>query len=190
MNDLEAVAPSCGVLLRIANGTFEHLATAWSLAPGEWVTAWTDEEPPGADVVLMSVQDGTVAPIADWECDNGLAGFTGPTVATTLTVERDAELSKRMRLVAVGYPCLIDHPAFRLHRGSLDAARYLPYLCPWTVTGHVGLFSADDGYLTGRLYPGMAGGPVLDEERRVVGILLDGGFAPDHPPLTRFRRLA
>lgn len=190
MNDLETIAPSCGVLLRLAQGTFAHLATAWTLSPGEWVTAWSPSEPPGADVVLMSVQDGRVAPIADWECDNGLAGFTSLRLDTTLAVERDAALSKRMRLVAIGFPCMIDHPSFNLHRGSLDAERYLPYLCPWIITGHAGEFSAADGFLTGRFFSGMAGGPVLDDEQRVVGILLDGSTACDHPPLTRFRRLA
>jgi hypothetical protein len=189
MNDLESVAPFCGVLLRRANGIFEHLGTAWTVGPGEWVTAW-EGEAPGTDVTLMSVQDGTVSPIADWECENRIAGFTSQRRDSHLMVEREAALSKRMRLVAVGYPCMIDHPSFLLHRGSLDAVRYLPYLCPWTITGHMGLFSSDDGYLTGRFYPGMAGGPVLDDELRVVGILLDGGFAPEHPPLTRFRRLA
>ena len=138
----------------------------------------------------MSVDTGAIAPIADWECEDGIAGFTGLKIKTVLPVERDAELTKRMSLVAVGYPCMIDHPSFRLHRGSLNTARYLPYLCPWTIHGHVGLFTADDGYLTGRFYAGMAGGPVLDEHRRVVGVLLDGGVAVDHPALTRFRRLA
>jgi len=190
MNLLETIAPACGVLVRQAPGTFEHLGTAWSVGPGEWVTAWNDEEPPGPEVRLMSVQDATVAPLSGWECENGIAGFTSLAVDTVLTVERDAELAKRMTLVAVGYPNMIDHPSFRLHRGSLDPARYLPYLCPWSIAGHVGLFTADDGFLTGRFYQGMAGGPVLDDQRRVVGVLLDGGFAADHPALTRFRRLA
>lgn len=190
MNNLEVIAPSCGVLLRFNRSSFEHLGTAWTIAPGEWVTAWTSPEAPDSDVMLMSVDDGTVAPLSNWECEDGLAGFTSMTRPTHLTVDRDAELGKRVRLVAMGYPCLIDHPAFMLHRGSLDPARYLPYLCPWMMNGHVGLFSADNGYITGRLYPGMAGGPVLNEQHHVVGVLLDGGYAPDHPPLTRFRRLA
>jgi hypothetical protein len=190
MLDLDLIAQSCGVLVRMAPGVFEHLSTAWSIGPGEWVTAWSEATPPGDNVLLISAQTGAISTLADWECENGIAGFTSLDATVHLLVERDAELNKRMRLAALGYPCMIDHPAFRLHRGSLNAERYYPYLCPWTMHGHVGLFSADDGYLTGRIYPGMAGGPVLDDDHRVVGLLLDGGYAPEHPPLTRFRRLA
>jgi hypothetical protein len=36
----------------------------------------------------------------------------------------------------------------------------------------------------------MSGGAVLAEDGTVVGVLLGGEASPDHPPLTRFRRLA
>jgi hypothetical protein len=138
----------------------------------------------------MGTNQGVVTDIADWEWDNGLAGFTAniPDVSP-LPMRRGSEIHKRDRLWALGYPSMIDHPAFRLHRGSLDGERYFPYLCPWTINGHLALFSADDGYLTGRCYDGMAGGPVLDDTGHVVGVLLDGVAAPDHPALSRFRRL-
>lgn len=190
MIDLNTIASSCGVLLGSdAQGRFEHLGTAWCVGDREWVTAWAGEEPP-MKVRLMDTNSGAVADIADWEWDNGLAGFTAnlPGIAP-LAMRRGSELHKRDRLAALGYPSMIDHPAFRLHRGSLDAERYFPYLCPWTIGGHLALFSAEDGYLTGRCYEGMAGGPVCDDTGHVVGVLLDGQAAPDHPALTRFRRL-
>ena len=190
MHDLSLIAPSCGVLLgQDAQGRFEHVATAWCVETNEWVTAWAGEEPPKR-LQLLSADGVRAGEIGNWELDHGIAGFTAATPGINpLPVHRDQTLRKRDRLWALGYPSMIDHPAFRLHRGSLDPERYLPYLCPWTLSGHLALFSADDGYLTGRCYDGMGGGPVFDDTG-VVGVLLDGIPAPDHPPLARFRRLA
>lgn len=189
MHDLQPIAPSCAVLLGSdAQGRFDHLATAWCVGPREWVAAWAGEEPPAGPLRLLSVTDGAVAEVAGWEQDDGLAGFTAALDARPLATAT-TELHKRVPLWALGWPSTIDHPAFRLSRGSLDPQRYFPYLCPWTVSGHCALFSASDGWLTGRCYPGMAGGPVLDAAGAVVGVLLGSEPSPDHPPLARFQRL-
>ena len=191
MHDLSTIASSCGVLLGLdAQGHFEHLATAWSVGPDEWVTAWPSDKPP-TDVSLIYTNTGAIDAVQDWEWENGIAGFRAHVANSipALPLRRGKELHKRDGLWALGYPSMIDHPAFRLHRGSLDAERYFPYLCPWVMQGHLALFSANDGYLTGRCYGGMAGGPVLDLDGHVVGVLLDGQAAPEHPALTRFHRL-
>ncbi len=190
--DIDSVVARCGILVGLDRaGKFTHAGTAWAVGRGEWITAWTIDEAPGPEIRLMSARDGTVGEIRDWEQNAGIAGFVSLDVGATLAPARDVDavLKKRARLWALGFPSVIDHPAFRLHRGSLTAERYYPYLCPWTVSGHLALFTADDGYLAGRCYPGMEGGPVLNERDEVVGLLLggDGGF--DHPPLARFRRV-
>ncbi len=189
MHDLSTIAPSCGVLLGTdAQGRFEHVATAWCVGRDEWVTAWAGEEPP-VHLRLLAADGAAEVDVSGWEQEGGIAGFTAKAGdIPALPVHRGKELHKRDRLQMVGYPSMIDHPAFRLHRGSLNGERYLPYLCPWTIHGHLALFSADDGWLTGRCYEGMGGGPVLDDEG-VVGVLLDGVPSPEHPPLARFRRL-
>jgi len=107
-----------------------------------------------------------------------------------LAARRDGDLAKRDRLWALGFPDVINHPALRLARGSLTPERYFPYACPWTIQGHLALFGAREGWLTGRCYPGMEGGPVLDEAGVVVGVLAASPASPDHPPLARFHRLA
>ena len=193
MTMLQSIAPSCGVLLGLDDqGHFDHVGTAWAVGPNEWITAWAGDEAP-TNLRLLWANGGTPVPLSEWECEDGVAGFKAVLTAgsaTALTVRRGAELSKREPLWSLGYPSMIDHPAVRLHRGSLNAERYFPYLCPWTLGGHLALFTANDGWLTGRFYAGMGGGPVLDANGQVVGILLDGHYAPDHPALTRFRRLA
>lgn len=191
MHDLPTIASSCGVLLGTdAQGRFDHVGTAWSVGPDEWVTAWASDEPP-QNLRLLYANTGTIDTVHNWEWESGIAGFTAHVAGTVpaLPLRRGKELHKRDRLWALGYPSMIDHPAFQLHRGSLDSERYFPYLCPWVIQGHLALFSADDGYLTGRCYGGMAGGPVLDADGHVVGVLLDGQAAPDHPALSRFHRL-
>ena len=195
MHDLPTIASSCGILLGTdAHGRFEHVATAWSVGPDEWVTAWPQTDPtaePPTNLRLIYTNTGAIDTVQEWEWENGIAGFRAHVAASVpaLPLRRGKELHKRDGLWALGYPSMIDHPAFRLHRGSLNAERYFPYLCPWVVQGHLALFSANDGYLTGRCYDGMAGGPVLDSDGHVVGVLLDGQAVPDHPPLTRFHRL-
>jgi hypothetical protein len=188
MHDIDAIARACGVLVR-TTGTFRHLATCWQVAPGEWVTAWSEEDPPGDDVRFIMAEGGAVAPVTGWECDGGIAGFTAPAAERCLSIAKDHTLAKRDRLWCLGYPSVIDHPAFLLHRGSLDPQRYFPYLCPWTLNGHCCLFDAGHGWITGRFYRGMAGSPVLDEQGQVIGILEGGEPAPEHPPLARFLRL-
>jgi hypothetical protein len=189
---LQTIAPSCGILIGAdAQGRFDHIGTAWCVGDGEWVTAWAGEDAP-VNVRLLWANGGEPAAVEGWECEGGVAGFTARIAGEVpaLKVRRGADLSKREPLMALGYPRMIDHPAVRLHRGSLDAERYFPYLCPWTIGGHLALFTQDDGFLTGRFYDGMAGGPVFDAEGHAVGVLLDGEAAPDHPALTRFHRLA
>jgi hypothetical protein len=188
MIDLDRAAASLGVIVDQSTRLFRHVATAWCVGPGEWVSAVGEDELP-ARAVLLTAVSGEQAPIEGCEYDNGVLGFKAAASAESLDVASGTDLHKRQLLRAVGYPCVIDHPAFSLSPSSLDAERYLPYLCPWVIDGHLALFSADDGWLTGRFYPGMGGAPVFGTDGRVVGMVIDGQIAPDHPALTRFRRL-
>ncbi len=189
MDDFASITDACGVLVGAgSDGQFAHLATAWSLGGGDWVAAWPHELPP-SDARLLRAGDGQVGTVAEWECEDGVAGFTSAAASSSLTVAKGAVLHKRDRLRAVGFANMVDHPAFRLHHGSLDPARYLPYVCPWIIEGHLALFTSADGYITGRFYTGMAGGPVFNPAGEVVGVMLDGFESEGHPPLTRFRRL-
>lgn len=192
-HDLRHRIDACGVLVATGPGGFAHLATAFSCAPGEWLSCWDarDGERPLPDTTRLLTTDGTVHALEAIEHDGGLLGFRSATVAHPLNLAPEgAPLGKFDPLWAVGFPCVIEHPAFALHRGSLDAALYLPYLCPWTIPGHCALFGVDDGWLTGRCYPGMEGSPVLDEQGRAIGLLVGSQASPEHPPLARFHRLA
>jgi hypothetical protein len=191
-HDLNRVANCCGVVFtRTAAGLLHH-ATAWSVGPGEWVTAWPGEEPdPVEGLSLMLARDGSVHALSGWEYDGGVLGLTGPDIGAALPVhDEGAVLHKRDRLFAFGYPDNIDHPSIRLARRELTPELYFPYFCPWTIQGHLCMFTSQDGFLTGRCYAGMPGGPVLGADGTVVGVLLGGDASPDHPPLSRFRRLA
>ena len=190
MRDLLPLSMRMGVILGVdGRGRFEHLATAWCVGRHEWVTAWEGEQPPAGGAMLMSPEHGTVAVLSDWEQEDGLAGFQAEIDVPALPTRTDGELRKKDQLWAIGFPSMIDHPAFRLSRGSLTPERYLPYCCPWVVSGHVALYSAEDAWLTGRCYRGLEGAPVLDVDGRVVGVLCGGEASPEHPPLARFRRL-
>jgi hypothetical protein len=201
MSEIDTVASLCGVLVSSEpEGNFDHRLTAWAVGPGEWVTAWDGEEPP-VDLKLLCARDGALADIGNWELGDGIAGFTsidlGEALGTALVHEEgnaaltsDHPLHKRDEIWALGYPAMIDHPSFRLHRGSLTPERYYPYLCPWVVQGYLALFGADHGFLAGQFFPGMAGGPVVNHANEVVGVILDGAGGAEHPPLIRFRRLA
>lgn len=193
MHDLNRIANACGVVItRTAQGLLHH-GTAWSVGPGEWISAWPGDEPeePVAGLELMLARDGSVHPLSGWEYDGGVVGFAGPDLGAALEVHPEgAQLHKRDRLFALGYPDMIDHPSVRLARSSLTPELYFPYFCPWSIQGHLSLFSSRNGFLTGRFYAGMAGGPVLAADGTVVGVLLGGDASPEHPPLTRFARLA
>lgn len=190
MIELDAVAAALGILIHPdAPGGFAHLATAWAIGEGEWVTAWLTDEPPPSGLLLLSAVSGAVAPVEGWEQDGAVVGFRSLAVEATLNAS-DGSLSKRQPLVATGYPSVIDHPAFQLARSSLEVERYHPYCCPWQLDGHLALFSADDGYLTGRSYPGLAGAPVCNAAGEVVGLVLESFSQDGHPPLTRFARLS
>jgi hypothetical protein len=189
MDDIGRVMDACGIIVGTGiDGAFAHFGTAWSLGGGDWVAAWPDEVPP-RDPRLLCLADGAAHDITGWECEDGVAGFASLAAVGSLALAKDAVLHKRDPLSALGFPSVVDHPAFRLHHGSLDAERYLPYVCPWVIAGHLALFSSQDGWIAGQFYPGMAGGPVLDPAGAVVGLLLDGAGGGGHPPLTRFRRL-
>ncbi len=192
-HDLNRIANCCGVVFSRTAAGLVHHATAWCVGPGEWVTAWPGDEPdePVTGLSLMLAKDGSVHALTGWEYDGGMLGLGGPDIGSVLPVHDDgAVLHKRDRLFALGYPDMIDHPSIRLARRALTPELYFPYFCPWSLQGHLCLFTSQDGYLTGRCYPGMAGGPVLAEDGKVVGVLLGGDASPDHPPLSRFRRLA
>jgi hypothetical protein len=193
MHDLNRIANCCGVVLTRTAGGILHRATAWSVGPGEWVTAWPGDEPEEQPhgLELMLARDGSVHPLTGWEWDAGVVGLRGPDIGAALEVHGEgAQLHKRDRLFAMAYPDMIDHPTVRLSRTALTPELYFPYFCPWTVQGHLCLFTAREGFLTGRFYAGMAGGPVLGADGTVVGVLLGGDASPEHPPLTRFARLA
>ncbi len=187
MSNLAVIVAACGALVGTVDGRFRHFASAWQVAPGEWVTAWTNNTPPPTDLRLLLAASGDVAEIAAWECDDGVAGFTATAAGDILPVATEATLHKHDRLVAVGFPSVIDHPAFSLHRGSLDPQRYFPYLCPWRIDAALALFTGGEGYLAAASYHGMAGGPVLDQAGRVVGVLTES-LTSAAPPLARFRR--
>lgn len=190
--ELNPIAGCCGVVFSEGPEGLVHHGTAWSVGPGEWVTAWPypePENPPRLSLLLANA--GSVHPLEGWEYDDGLVGLSGPDIGRALPVHPEgAVLHKRDRLFAFGYPDVVDHPSIRLARRELTPELYYPYLCPWTITGHLCLFTSQDGFLTGRFYPGMAGGPVLAADGTVVGVLMGGEYSPAHPPITRFRRLA
>lgn len=193
MIDLDRMAASLAILVDTCpDKGFAHLSTAWCLGEGEWISAWTAEQAPSDTVKLLQATTGALLPIENWEHAEGVAGFCAPTTGQAVPLLKVAggdALVKREALRVVAYPSVIDHPAFALATKSLNAERYYPYLCPWQQDGHVALFSAQDAWLTGQFYPGMAGAPVMNNAGGVVGMVLDGSAAAEHLPLTRFRRL-
>ncbi len=196
MHDLNRIASCCGVVLTRTAGSILHRATAWSVGPGEWITAWPgsdDDEPadPPQGLELMLASNGSVHPLTGWEWDAGIVGLNGPDIGDALPIHEDgAQLHKRDRLKAFAFPDMIDHPSVRLSRRALTPELYYPYVSPWSINGNLCLFTAREGFLTGRCYPGMAGGPVMGADGKVVGVLLGGERSPEHPPLSRFARLA
>ena len=189
MHALDTYTAACGILIEQQGpDQFCHLATAWSVAAGEWVTHWQSEKPPSGDVLLLLARDGRTSSIEQFEQDGAVAGFTSLDSGSYLQVKEDDSLVKRSALHVVAYPTVIEHPAFNLHRGSLDAERYFPYLCPWYSEGHLALFTVDQGYLAGTYYPGMAGGPVFAADGQVVGLITGGSGGGDTPPLIHFHR--
>lgn len=191
MIDLHTLAPAFAVLCDPEHTSgFKHWSTAWHLGDGDWVSVWHGDKPVPPKMKLVSVSGQEIHDINDSEIEDGILGFRSWTAGGVLTAAKESPLHKRDTLSVLGYPSVIDHPSFSLHRGSLSAERYVPYLCPWTIDGHLALFSADDGYLTGQYYKGMQGAPVMNAQQQVVGIVLDGTVDPTVPPLIRFRRLA
>jgi hypothetical protein len=187
--DLDRIVPSLGVIVdTAAAGGFAHLATAWCVGPGEWISALSDPISLGDSCRLLVAGSGAVVPLQVQDVEDGVVGFRAETDAATLQVSAQP-LRKRMPLTVIGYPEVIDHPLLRLSRQSITAEDYLPFLCPWRVQGHLCLYGKDDGYLAGAYYPGLIGAPLLDDGGRVQGIALDGNLDSIHPPLIRFRRL-
>lgn len=190
MNHLDAISAACGVIVDLDSAKpFRHYATAWQAAAGEWVTVWNHETPPSEHCRLIIAHCGTVSEISHWESEGAISGFHATAASSTLEVAEN-ELHKRQQVHCVGYPSVIDHPAFSIHRGSLSPERYHPYLCPWIISGHVALFSAEQGWLAGAGYHGMVGSPVVNQQGQVLGMLLDDQPA-DHrvPPLSPFLRV-
>ena len=190
---IDTISAACAVIVDpLAKEGFRHLATAWQVAPGEWLSAWTGEEPPPPSCQVIATHSGEVASIESWEQDRGIAGFRAAVSAETLSVASESViLGKRQALTCVGYPSVIAHPSFAIHRGSLSAERYHPYLCPWQVQGHLALFTQDHGWLAGLTYHGMLGSPVVTAEGLVVGLLSElPDASPSIPPLSTFRRIS
>ena len=183
MIDLDGITAACGIIYTIGEQGFRHVATAWSVGTGEWISACLPDD---VELHLLTARDGTTAAIDGIERDGEVAGFTSHDVGCSLSVG-DEPVRKREQVSVVGYPTVIDHPSFRLHRGSLDHERYYPYLCPWAGGGHLSLFSKDFGYATVPTWPGMNGSPVFGDDGRVVGVVLS--ISQGEPPLTRFQRL-
>ncbi len=191
MFDINSVADAFGVLCDPKHHAgFKHVATAWHLGDGDWVSAYTPKSNLPESLVLLVVTTGEIQEVSECETQEEVLGFHSYRAPAKLNVAKEVELFKRDPISVISYPSVIDHPAFSLHRGSLSADRYYPYLCPWTLDGHLSLFSAEDGYITGKFYYGMQGAPVFNNKREVVGIVLDGVDDGRAPPLTRFRRLA
>ena len=196
MFDIHSVVPAFGVICDPNSaqdaGGFRHVATAWHLGNGDWVSVWNGEEKPHDQLQLLSVIDQRCENISNCEIQNGILGFNAFTADCALKIHSDSKLQKRDPVYSLGYPSVIDHPAFSVHRGSLTAERYFPYLCPWTMEAHIALFSADEGYITERFYKGMQGSPVLNAQQEVIGVIVDGsgGANDSHVPLTRFIRVA
>lgn len=187
MIELDDIVPSLAILYRLGPGGFEHLATAWSVADGEWVTSTSLAFDP--DWRLMSVLDGSCAAVEEPEREGQVLGLRSSLSAGRhLELATGEELAKRRPCLAFGYPDVIDHPAINLHRGSLDPERYLPYLCSWRIDGHCTCFGREDGFLAGRAYPGMNGGPVCGADGRVLGLLAEPGPDPGDPPMAAFVR--
>ena len=192
MDDLDTVTAASGVLIDPEGPDgFAHLATAWSVGPGEWLTVWTAEQPPALSVRLLLAGSALVGPVMAWEQDddNPIAAFTSTVQAPSLALAPEGSLRKREALAAIGFASVIEHPFFNLQRAALDPVLYHPYLCPWRLAGHCALFALDDGYVPGACPVGMAGAPVLSA-RGVVGIVVEGAGGGGTPALTRFRRLA
>lgn len=191
MADLNSVCAACGIIVD-PNGPdgFSHVATAFSIGAGEWLSAWIGSEAPGEQLQLMSTAEGSMHPISDGEVDGGVWGFHSYDAQAGLELAEASQLRKRQHLEVIGYPSVIGHPAFNLHRGSLDGERYLPYLCPWALTGHLALYTVNSGWFAGQTYRGMQGAPVFGPDDSVVGVVGECVDAPDHPPLTRFLRVS
>ena len=190
---IDSISAACGILVQPdSEEGFRHLATAWQIAPGEWLCVWEEEETNYAELKLIHAHSGKVADITNWEQDSGLAGFRSEATDQTLNIAGEGDnLSKRQPLVAIGYPSVINHPAFAIHRGSLNCERYHPYLCPWIIEGHLALFTKDQGWISGTGYHGMEGGPVLNDDGKVVGLLNHcGGEHVGTPPLSSFKRIS
>lgn len=190
---IDDVTAACGIIIDPQSSTgFRQLGTAWQVAPGEWLTAWLEEDPPPASCQLLAAHSGAVSTISSWEQEGGIAGFRADAIPASLEIGGDGDdLSKRQTLIAVGYPSVIAHPAFAIHRGSLDAERYHPYLCPWIIEGHLALYTKDQGWLAGVAYHGMVGSPVLNERGKVVGLLSEVSDPdPSLVPLASFKRIA
>lgn len=187
---MEKVAPACAVICDPQGPDgFRHIATAWHLGNGDWVSVWNEDTQPHEHLQLLSVYDQRCEPLRNCEVENGILGFNAFTAECTLKVNKENDLRKRDTVFALGYPTVIDHPAFSVHRGSLSAERYFPYLCPWTMNGHLALFTADEGYITECFYPGLQGSPVFNSAQEVIGVIIDGSGGGAHVPLTRFMRV-
>ena len=138
-----------------------------SLAPGMATgCVWSDKRENPSDLELIHAHTGKVSTLDHWEQDSGLAGFRSEAIADSLTIAGESDsLSKREPLAAVGYPSVISHPAFAIHRGSLNSERYHPYLCPW-IMRVTWPSSPKTRVAFGTGYHGMEGGPVLNERAR------------------------
>ena len=190
---IDSVSAACGIIVDPASESgFRHLGTAWQVAAGEWLTAWNHDAPPTGQCQLIHAHSGLIAPVLNWEQDLGLAGFRSEATEQILPIIPENEtLHKRETLIAVGYPSVIAHPAFAIHRGSLNSERYHPYLCPWIIEGHLALYTKDHGWMAGNGYHGMIGGPVLNGQGKVVGLLSElSSNDPTIPPLSAFKRVS
>ena len=187
---LNDIVPALGVMIREAEHGFEHLATCWHLGDGGWVSALT----PGAvlpeDARIVTVADGACYSLESVEERDGVLGIQASGAAVGDLSLSSQELGKRAVVSVVAYPEVIDHPLLQLSRRSLTATDYVPFLCPWSTEGHIALFSADDGFVTGSWYAGMNGAPVLDSAGAVLGVAINGSTDANHPPLIQFRRLS